>query len=445
MTRVSTTSSPEQSFAAALGSRRFGPNGCAAPPQAGSAALHQKPAPLHAIAPAAHGVATAPALRAGDVHLGDAETGGAVGVSIEKLIEGRLLVQGVSGAGKSWTLRRLLEQTAGRIQQILIDPEGDFGELGDQLGLLRLDGHRLDMATLATAAARAREHRASVLLDLSDLDREDQMKAVTAFLAALIAAPREHWLPCLVAIDEAHLFAPFGGFTEATSVRRAAISALTDLMSRGRKRGLAGVLATQRLARLHKSVVSDVLNFMVGMNTLDLDIRRAAETIGWDARRAFDRLPALEPGNFVVVGPAFSRSPCVAKVGPVETPHRGATPSMTAPAIDRDTASRLLDLESLLADSAADQQVLAERAEPAGLRQIRGFIRDPAFADAGRVWGTLARVAPDGARVVDLARTLNRTAEQIAAALALLDLYAAVEFSGDGAGRAVRISKGMSP
>ncbi|RAI39089.1 hypothetical protein CH341_26565, partial [Rhodoplanes roseus] len=346
-------------------------------------------------------------------------------------------------AGKSWTLRRLLEQTAGRIQQILIDPEGDFAELGEALGLLRLEGHRLDGATLATAASRAREHRASVLLDLSELDREDQMKAVTAFLSALIAAPREHWLPCLVAIDEAHLFAPFGGFTEATSVRRAAIAALTDLMSRGRKRGLAGVLATQRLARLHKSVVSDVLNFMVGMNTLDLDIRRAAETIGWDARRAFDRLPMLEPGTFVMVGPAFSQSPCVAKVGPVATPHRGATPDVCAPVIDRDAASRLLDLDSLLADSAADQSILAERAEPVGLRQVRAFIRDPAFADAGRVWGALARVAPDGARIVDLGRTLNRTAEQITAALELLDRFGTVEFSGDGPGRAVRIGKGM--
>jgi uncharacterized protein len=35
------------------------------------------------------------------------------------LLDGHLLIQ---GAGKTWTLRRLMEQSAGRIQQIIVDP-----------------------------------------------------------------------------------------------------------------------------------------------------------------------------------------------------------------------------------------------------------------------------------------------------------------------------------
>jgi uncharacterized protein len=35
------------------------------------------------------------------------------------LLDGQLLIQ---GAGKTWTLRRLMEQSAGRIQQIIVDP-----------------------------------------------------------------------------------------------------------------------------------------------------------------------------------------------------------------------------------------------------------------------------------------------------------------------------------
>src|SRR4051812_15138051 len=42
-----------------------------------------------------------------------------VSLDLGKLMEGRLLIQGASGAGKSWTMRRLLEQSAGRIQQIV--------------------------------------------------------------------------------------------------------------------------------------------------------------------------------------------------------------------------------------------------------------------------------------------------------------------------------------
>lgn len=418
----------DAAFARALANegRGFGPAATGAPPKS--------PGATGSVIP----------LKPGDVHLGDADVGGPVGLSLAKVIDGRLLIQGVSGAGKSWTLRRLLEQTEGMVQQIVVDPEGEFRELGEKLGLVLVDGHRLDIATLATLASSVREHRASVLLDLSELGREEQMQALTAFLTALIEAPREHWHPALVSIDEAHIFAPWGGFTEATAVRRASIAALTDLMSRGRKRGLAGVLATQRLARLHKSVVSDALNFMIGQNTLDLDIRRAAETIGWDARKAFDRLPALEAGDFIASGPAFSRSPCVTRVGPLRVAHRGATPAIVpGSTLDKAAAARLLDVDALIAASKADADARAENAQPLGLRAIRGFIREPAFADAGRVWGALARLAPNGARVKDLAKHLNRSDAEIAAALALLDQYGAVEFSGDGDKRAARAAKDL--
>lgn len=383
-------------------------------------------------------------LRPGDIDMGELDTGGPLGISLAKLLAGRLLIQGTSGAGKSWTLRRLLEQTAGQVQQIVVDPEGDFRELAAKLDLLQLDAVKLDIATLAIAAARVREHRVSCVLDLSQLDIERQMSALTAFFTALVAAPREHWHPCLVAVDEAHLFAPFGGYSEVAAVRKAAITAFVDLMSRGRKRGLAGVLATQRIARLHKSVMSDVVNFMVGLNTLDLDIRRAAETIGWDSRKAFDRLPVLEPGEFVAVGPAFSRSPAQLRVGAVSTMHAGAAPDLVAPsALDPAAAAKILNLDQLLAESAKDQAELDARARAPSQRAVRAFIRDPAFTDAGRVWGALVKLAPDGTRIRSLASHLSRKPDQIVAAIALLDQYGAIEISGTGDDAAVCAAKDM--
>lgn len=394
--------------------------------------------------------AAMPGLPAGAVHLGDAEAGsatggGQVGIDLPGLVAGRLLIQGTSGAGKSWTLRRLLEQTAGEIQQVVVDPEGEFRGLAAALGHAHVEAHLLDAAAIAALAGRAREHRVSVVLDLSDLDRERQMIAVAAFFEALIAAPREHWYPALVAVDEAHLFAPFGGQAfGAPAVRKAAIGAVTDLMSRGRKRGLTGVLATQRLARLAKSVASEVHNFLIGLNTLDLDIRRAAETIGWDARRAFDRLPMLQPGDFVAVGPAFSRSPAVLRIGPVETHHAGAAPRIAElPAVDPETAAGLLDIDGLAEASAADRAARDESGFVPGTKAVRAIIRDPAFPLAGRVWAALLPLAPEGAAVGDLAVHLEASAGDVAAALALLDGYGAVEFSGAGADRAVRVARDM--
>ncbi len=47
-------------------------------------------------------------------------------INVERLIESRMLIQANSGGGKSWAIRRLLEQTYGDVQQILIDVDGEF-------------------------------------------------------------------------------------------------------------------------------------------------------------------------------------------------------------------------------------------------------------------------------------------------------------------------------
>lgn len=388
---------------------------------------------------------THPPLPADNIGLGTADIGDAIGLDLATILDGRLLIQGTSGAGKSWTLRRLLEQTHGRIQQIIIDPEGEFRSLGESYGHLLIEAHKLDAHAAALAAARAREHRLSVLLDLSDLEREAQMRIVTAFLNGLIEAPADHWHPAIVAIDEAHLFAPIGGIAAAPdTVKRASVGAVTDLVSRGRKRGLGSVLATQRLARMAKSVASEFLNFLVGLNTLDLDIRRAAETIGWDARRAFDRLPMLEAGDFVAVGPAFNRSPAVLKVGGVKTVHRGSRPALTAPeSIEPKTAAKLLDLEALVEASKGDSEIRDERMLPATARAVREFVRQPGFAAAGPVIAALQPLAPEGARVKELGDHLSIGTVELTATLALLDQFGIVDFSGDGADRAVRLERGM--
>jgi len=49
-----------------------------------------------------------------------------------------------------------------------------------------------------------------MVVDLSDARREEQMMAVAAICHALVECPQEMWHPALVAVDEAHLFAPWG-------------------------------------------------------------------------------------------------------------------------------------------------------------------------------------------------------------------------------------------
>jgi hypothetical protein len=262
------------------------------------------------------------------VDMGVDGAGAGVAMDLEELLATRLLVQGNSGSGKSHLLRRLLEKCAGQVQQVVIDPEGDFTTLADAFGHIVVDAADYAAPELVRFAARAREHRASVVLNLEGLDAEAQMRSAAAFLGGLFDAPREHWYPALIVVDEAQLFAPAGGGEVAEDVRRASLGAMTNLMCRGRKRGLAGVIATQRLAKLAKNVAAEASNFLMGRTFLDIDMARAADLLGMERRQA-EAIRDLQRGHFLALGPAISRRPIAVRIGAVETAARGGGPKLT--------------------------------------------------------------------------------------------------------------------
>jgi uncharacterized protein len=256
------------------------------------------------------------------------DAGGApVPIDLEELLATRLLVQGNSGSGKSHLLRRLLERSAGQVQQIIIDPEGDFVTLGERYGHVAITAADYSVAEVARFAARIREHRTSVVLDLEGLEMEGQMRCAAAFLSALFDAPRNHWFPALVVVDEAQVFAPSMGAEVTEEVRRASLGAMTNLMCRGRKRGLAGIIATQRLAKLAKNVAAEASNFLMGRTFLDIDMARAADLLGMERRQA-EQIRDLARGTFLALGPAVSRRPVAIRIGAVETGSRGGGPAL---------------------------------------------------------------------------------------------------------------------
>lgn len=245
-----------------------------------------------------------------------------VAIDLEELLATRLLVQGNSGSGKSHLLRRLLEECAGQVQQVVIDPEGDFVTLADAFGHVVIDGAAYSAREIEALAARVRQHRASVVLALDELEVEQQIRCAALFLTALFDAPREHWYPALVVVDEAQMFAPAAAGEMSDDTRRLTLSAMTNLMCRGRKRGLAGIVATQRLAKLAKNVAAEASNFLMGRTFLDIDMQRAADLLGMDRRQA-ERIRDLQRGQFLGLGPAVSRKPVAVNVGPVRTGGRG--------------------------------------------------------------------------------------------------------------------------
>ncbi len=252
------------------------------------------------------------------ITIGHDSSGKPVEFDIEELLATRLLVQGNSGSGKSHLLRRLLEESARMVQQVVVDPEGDFVTLAEPFGHVVVDGAAYSPGEIEALARRIREHRASVVLALEGLEVEQQIRCAAQFLTALFDAPREHWYPALVVVDEAQMFAPAAAGEMAEDTRRMTLSAMTNLMCRGRKRGLAGVVATQRLAKLAKNVAAEASNFLMGRTFLDIDMVRAADLLGMERRQA-ERIRELERGHFLALGPAITRLPVAVRIGPVRS------------------------------------------------------------------------------------------------------------------------------
>jgi len=261
-----------------------------------------------------------------NIDMGAAAGGAVAELDLEELLATRLLVQGNSGSGKSHLLRRLLEQSAPWVQQCIVDPEGDFVTLAEKFGHQVVDAARSE-TELTRIAGRVRQHRVSVVLNLEGLDVEQQMLAAAAFLGGMFDVERDHWYPVLVVVDEAQLFAPAIAGEVSDNARKLSLGAMTNLMCRGRKRGLAGVIATQRLAKLAKNVAAEASNFLMGRTFLDIDMARAADLLGMDRRQA-EMFRELARGNFIALGPALSRRPLAITIGPVETSARSTSPKL---------------------------------------------------------------------------------------------------------------------
>jgi len=243
-------------------------------------------------------------------------------VDLEELLTTRLLIQGNSGSGKTHLLRRIMEECAGIVQQVIIDPEGDFASFGETFGYTVIDATKFEQHKLAGIARRARELRGSVVLTLEGMHIDAQLHAVATFLNGLFEAPSEHWHPAIVAVDEAHLFAPNGDNGEDKDARKEGQQAMANLMSRGRKRGLAGIIATQRLSKLHKNVAAEASNFLLGRTFLDIDIARAVDLLGM-SRADGEQVRNLNRGEFLGLGPALARRPLKITVAATMTKGKG--------------------------------------------------------------------------------------------------------------------------
>jgi hypothetical protein len=262
-----------------------------------------------------------------------ADGGGPATLDIDVLLTTRLGIQAISRAGKSATIRTICEQSFGLVQHIILDGEGEFYTLREKHPYV-LAGDDGDFpVTVENAEALALallEHGLSAVVNLHPLRMGARRIFIARFIEAMIAAPQRLWHPVLVVIDEAQKYAPEGAKVESSE-------AIVDLMDQGGKRGFACILATQRLARLHKDASGGLANWLLGLVVQDVDRRRACSYLGFTPGSAEGRsLADLAAGTFYGVGPAITQKPALIRIARPETTHvksgEASAPTPPAPA-----------------------------------------------------------------------------------------------------------------
>jgi uncharacterized protein DUF87 len=298
--------------------------------------------------------------------------GDGVELNVQRLIETRMLLQANSGGGKSWALRRILEQTHGHVQQIVIDTEDEFYTLREKHDyiLVRHEGGDCvpEVRSAELLATRLLELGVSAIISIYELSPRERREFVKRFLTSLVNAPKKLWHRALIVIDEAHEFCPEQGRGSRDDSGGCA-EAVIGLMAKGRKRGFCGLLATQRLSKLNKDAAAEANNKLIGRATIDVDRKRAAEELGFTSKEDILSLRKLSPGEFFAFGPAISDDVIPLKFGGVETTHpkAGAAPTPVAPPKHK--------VQSVLAQLAdLPQEAEQERATIADLqKKIRGL------------------------------------------------------------------------
>jgi hypothetical protein len=160
------------------------------------------------------------------------------------LLETRLLVQANSGGGKSWALRRILEQTATKVQQLVIDPEGEFATLREKFDYVICAPHDADaIATPRTAfySLAGCQKPAGAILDIMTQATSGRLRRE---VPTTWSTRRSAMAPSPDRADKAH----------DTRQRKAAPSTgASRRRDRGRK-WAEPCVATQRLAKLHRTL-----------------------------------------------------------------------------------------------------------------------------------------------------------------------------------------------
>jgi hypothetical protein len=245
---------------------------------------------------------------------------------------------GVKGSGKTGTAARLAEQFARfRVSEVLFDLKGDLLSLVTDR---RQDGRPFVPHGVIGVRGQAPRGRSvlslglQVVYDLRTWRTAEQMGnsicvVVEELLETVALAPDgEEPAPCLIFLDEAEYWLPQAqpSYLSVHTYKRL-LDAFHTLATMGRSRGLAPVIATQRIAKVNKDIIAQAEMHVFMKAMLDIDLDRYYDYFN-KSLLSREQLRGFQAGEAVVCLPDGSQ--VITRLLERESRHLSHTPHITA-------------------------------------------------------------------------------------------------------------------
>lgn len=279
-------------------------------------------------------------------------------------------ILGITGSGKSNTASVLVEELlASGFPMTIIDIEGEYWGLKEKFEILVAGrGEHADVEVglehaekLAELSAR---RRIPVILDMNEFSQDEMFDFLLPYFKKLWEVCSALRQPYQVILEEAHEFVPQGPRTPLKEI-------LTRIALRGRKRGLATVLVSQRSPKVDKDLLTQTPLVFLHKVVHPVDLRVYQDLIPLPARQVDEIIGGLKAGEAVVL---FRNRPMTVRIRLRTTFHAGATPSLAETPLPklREIDRAILDeLRSPTRQAeASPDSVLKTRSDPKDTRQI---------------------------------------------------------------------------
>jgi len=239
-------------------------------------------------------------------------------VEANDIVGAGINIFGVKGSGKTSAAARLAEQFARfRVCEVLFDLKGDLLSLVTDR---RSDGRPFAPHGVVGVRGHAPRGRSvlslglQVVYDLRTWQTAEQMGnsvcvVVEELLETVALTPEgEEPAPCLVFLDEAEYWLPQAqpSYLSVHTYKRL-LDAFHTLATMGRSRGLAPVIATQRIAKVNKDIIAQAEMHVFMKAMLDIDLDRYFDYFN-KALVSREQLRGFQAGEAVVCLPDGSQA-----------------------------------------------------------------------------------------------------------------------------------------